>query len=116
MAKKPEKRYQTGAELAAAAGEPWPRRCGSPVRDGTPRRGRGRGPASGGCRSALLVVAAVLVLVGAGAVGAWKWWDTPGDAGVPRGRGSRPSRPAVPADIRADGKLIIGVNVPYAAQ
>jgi ABC-type amino acid transport substrate-binding protein len=60
------------------------------------------------------VVAGVLVVVGACAVAAWKWWE-PHEAaggGLP---GSVPAIAAtVPGDIRNTGKLVIGVNVPYA--
>lgn len=110
MAKKPEKRYQTGAELAAAA----KRALSAPVR--VTRSGRHTAARPGGGRrlpQRALVMAGVLVLVGAGAVGAWKWWDTRSTETFPEG--AVPAIAAsVPADLRADGKLVIGVNVPYA--
>lgn len=111
MAKKPDKRYQTGAELAAAAR----RALTAPVR--ATRSGRHTAARAVGGTGHLprraLVAAGVLVLVGAAAVGAWKWWDT--GSGQQWPDGAVPAIAAgVPADIRAAGKLVIGVNVPYA--
>ena len=110
MAKKPEKRYQTGAELAAAAR----RALSAPVR--VTGSGRHTAARTGGGRRLprrALVMAGVLVLVGAGAVGAWKWWDARSTKDFPEG--AVPAIAAsVPAEVRADGKLVIGVNVPYA--
>lgn len=110
MAKKPEKRYQTGAELAAAAR----RALSAPVR--VTGSGRHTAARTGGGRRLprrALVMAGVLVLVGAGAVGAWKWWDARSTEDFPEG--AVPAIAAsVPAEVRADGKLVIGVNVPYA--
>lgn len=110
MAKKPEKRYQTGAELTAAAR----RALSAPVR--VTGSGRHTAARSGGGRRLprrALVMAGVLVLVGAGAVGAWKWWDARSTEDFPEG--AVPAIAAsVPAEVRADGKLVIGVNVPYA--
>ncbi|MEN4477945.1 bifunctional serine/threonine-protein kinase/transporter substrate-binding domain-containing protein [Mycolicibacterium cosmeticum] len=113
MAKKPGKRYQTGAELAAAAR----RAVHTPVR--VTGSGRHSVPRGGGAARRVpqraLLAAGVLVLVGASAVAAWKWWD-PGKAVVADGPpGSVAAIAAtVPADIRDTGKLVIGVNVPYA--
>jgi ABC-type amino acid transport substrate-binding protein len=115
MSKKPAGRYQTGAELAAAA----KRALTSPVR--VTGSGRHTAARSGARRSGsqarlpqkALVVAGVLVLVGAGAVGAWKWWDSRSAVHWPPG--AVPAIAAgVPADIRAAGTLVVGVNVPYA--
>lgn len=113
MAKKPAKRYQTGAELAAAAR----RAVNTPVR--VTRSGRHsaqRAQARAGRRvpQRALVVAGVLVLVGACAVAAWKWWE-PHEAAGGGPPGSVPAIAAtVPGEIRDTGKLVIGVNVPYA--
>lgn len=59
------------------------------------------------------MVAGVLVLIGAGAVGAWKWWEAGSVQDFPDG--AVPAIAAsVPADLREGGTLLIGVNVPYA--
>lgn len=110
MSKKPVKRYQTGAELAAAA----KRALTAPVKViGSGRHTAAKSGARRNLPQRALVVAGVLVLVGAGAVGAWKWWDSRNVQEWPEG--AVPAIAAgVPADVRADGKLIIGVNVPYA--
>ncbi|GAS97227.1 extracellular solute-binding protein family 3 [Mycolicibacterium canariasense] len=111
MAKKPGKRYQTGAELAAAAR----RAVHTPARvTGSGRHSVQRGAGRRVPQRALLA-AGVLVLVGASAVAAWKWWD-PDKVVAPDGPpGSVAAIAAtVPADIRDAGKLVIGVNVPYA--
>ena len=113
MAKKPGKRYQTGAELAAAARQA----LSTPVRGVGSGRHSAPRTGTGGRRrmpQRALVVAGVLVLVGASAVAAWKWWE-PHEAVVAGLPGSVPAIAAtVPADIRDTGKLVIGVNVPYA--
>jgi ABC-type amino acid transport substrate-binding protein len=112
MAKKPGKRYQTGAELAAAAR----RAVDTPVRvTGSGRHGMQRNRVSSRrVPQRALVVAGVLVLVGASAVAAWKWWDP--DKMVADGPAGSVAAIAatVPADIRDTGKLVIGVHVPYA--
>ncbi len=55
----------------------------------------------------------MLAVVGAGAVAAWMWWDSRSAQDWPDG--AVPAIAAgVPADIREAGKLVIGVNVPYA--
>lgn len=119
MSKKPANRYQTGADLAAAAR----RALSSPVR--ITGSGRHTAARSAGARSATrpdggarlpqraLVVAGVLVLIGAGAVGAWKYWEARSVQDFPDG--AVPAIAAsVPADLRDGGPLVIGVNVPYA--
>jgi ABC-type amino acid transport substrate-binding protein len=131
MAKRPAKRYQTAAELAAAAR----RALNAPV----PKGGRSSGRHSAGrvktvgadgpklSKRSLLVSAGALALVAVCAVGAWQLW------GGPRRSDTRPASIAessappsvpvgsfaeiaqtVPENIRATGRLVIGVNVPYA--
>jgi ABC-type amino acid transport substrate-binding protein/predicted Ser/Thr protein kinase len=130
MAKKPGQRFQTGADLAAAAR----RALSAPIR-GTGRSGRhsaGRVPTSTRRRPSgrLVAIAAAVVLVAAfGTFGAWQLTGGPDrsdtrQAGV--ANSTAPPDPdlapgavasiaaTVPADIRASGRLIVGVNVPYA--
>jgi ABC-type amino acid transport substrate-binding protein/predicted Ser/Thr protein kinase len=128
MDKKPAKRYQTAGELAAAAR----RALNAPVRKAgssgrhSARRARavGRRRVS---RRALAVAGAGLVLIVVCAFGAWQWWgpghgqtrpaSVAGSSSAPSAAplGAVPSIAAtVPADIRATGRLVIGVNVPYA--
>jgi ABC-type amino acid transport substrate-binding protein len=130
MAKKPGRRYQTAGELAEAAR----RALAVPVRT-TGRSGRhsaGRGNAKtsrGGLSARTLALLGVAVLVGAALVfGAWHFWgerDKGGSAGPATtaatpgpGDGSGGPVPAiaatVPDDIKSTGKLVVGVNVPYA--
>ncbi|MDT5340047.1 MAG: hypothetical protein QOD90_5552 [Mycobacterium sp.] len=130
MAKKPGQRYQTGAELAAAAH----RALNAPVR-GTGRSGRHsarRVPTQGGWRPSRRIIAvasAVVVLAAVGTFGVVQWRNGTAD-GDPRQAAVEnstvppdPNLPAgavasiaatVPAEIRASGTLVIGVNVPYA--
>ncbi|WP_111511458.1 bifunctional serine/threonine-protein kinase/transporter substrate-binding domain-containing protein [Mycobacterium kyogaense] len=112
MAKKPEKRYQSAGELAAAAR----RAMTAPV----PRGGRGSRHAARPRRripvKALSAAAAVVVLA-AGAAGLWTWAPWRGTSETPEKLpdGAVASiAAAVPADIRETGRLVIGVNVPYA--
>lgn len=126
MAKKPEKRYQTAAELAGAAR----RALTAPV----PRSGRTSGrhiarPVTSTTRvpwRALAASSAALVLAGLCAFGAWQIWGAPGrdakpasvaESTLPPGtpEGEVPEIAAtVPPDIRSTGRLVIGVNTPYA--
>ncbi|MGV0836528.1 serine/threonine protein kinase StpK7 [Mycolicibacterium thermoresistibile] len=119
MAKKPGKRYPTASELAAAAR----RALATPVRAVS---GSGRHHHRRPTRRRLpvmLAAAGVVLLAGLFAVGAWMFR---GGAEEPRANladtGSQPGAApgavapiaeTVPADIRADGRLIVGVNVPY---
>ena len=130
MAKKPGQRYQTGAELAAAAR----RASNAPVR-GTGRSGRHsarRVEIQGGWRPSRRIVAvssAVALIAALGTFGVWQWRSgteggdpraaavenstVPPDPNLPAG--AVPSIAAtVPADVRASGRLVIGINVPYA--
>ena len=127
MAKKPAKRYQTAGELAAAAR----RALKTPVRTtGRLReafRGKRAGP--GVSQRALAMAAAVVLVAALGTFGAWQWLGRIGrrrcPAGERRGESSTATPVAVPGavpeiaatvpeDIRETGRLVIGVNVPYA--
>ncbi|MFB1295748.1 bifunctional serine/threonine-protein kinase/transporter substrate-binding domain-containing protein [Mycobacterium sp. pW049] len=113
MAKKPAKRYQTAGELAEAAKRALNapvRRTGSSSRHSAARAGRT------GSRKAVLVAGVAALVVAAGGIGLWQWapWKDDGDdAALPAG--AVPEIAAtVPADVRETGRLVIGVNVPYA--
>lgn len=128
MAKKPDERYQTAGELAAAARQA----LSAPVRKATTGSGRHAVPAKKirFPRKALLAAASVLLLAILG-VGIWQWRDASGRgsgapttlAGASTSEQASPAPAAgavpeiaatVPADIRATGRLAIGVNTPYA--
>jgi ABC-type amino acid transport substrate-binding protein/predicted Ser/Thr protein kinase len=115
MAKKPDKRYQTAGELAAAAR----RALNAPVRTARGSRHaarRARTPVRWS-RRALALAGAAVVLVAFCVFGAWQWWGAHqrGETSAAGPPGSVASIAAtVPADIRATGRLVIGVNVPYA--
>ena len=128
MAKKPIKRYQTAAQLAGAAR----RALTAPVPRARSIRTSGRhsAPVPTGHHStpwrALAVSSAVVVLAGLCAFGAWQLWGSPARDTKPVGvaestvpavapDGAVPQIAAtVPPDIRATGRLVIGVNTPYA--
>ncbi|MDX1888102.1 bifunctional serine/threonine-protein kinase/transporter substrate-binding domain-containing protein [Mycolicibacterium sp. 050158] len=130
MAKKPGQRFQSGAELAKAARTA----LLTPVR-GAGRSGRhsarriptGQRPRP--TRRVLAVVGAVVLVAALGTFGVWQWRSgtedvdprqaavanstAPPDPNLPPG--AVPSIAAtVPADVRATGQLVIGINVPYA--
>jgi ABC-type amino acid transport substrate-binding protein/predicted Ser/Thr protein kinase len=128
MAKKPAKRYQSAGELAAAT----QRALSVPVRT-SGRSGRHSAqPSAAGrrvSRRALVVSGAVVLVAALCGVGAWQLWggSNRGDARSASLAESSPSGPVeapngavpsiaatVPANIRATGRLVIGVNVPYA--
>ncbi len=126
MAKKPSKRYQTAAELAAAAR----RALNAPVRmAGSGRHSARRAAPTGRRVSGRMVAAAVAVavLVVAGGIGVWQWRGG-NDRAEPERMAESTSTATphpvpgavesiaatVPEDIRSTGRLIIGVNVPYA--
>ncbi|MCV7070578.1 transporter substrate-binding domain-containing protein [Mycobacterium rufum] len=112
MAKKPDKRFQTAGELAVAARRA-AQRTGAPGRQGFPARGPAEPPGSGqgpGRRGGRGVVAEA-------AIGLWRWapWGdgSSGEQNLPDGAVAAIAG-SVPADIRETGRLVIGVNVPYA--
>ena len=130
MAKKPGQRYQTGAELAAAA-----RRAANAPARGPGRSGRHsarRVTTQGGWRPTrrIIAITSVVVLIAAvGTFGVWQWRSgtesgdprqaavenstAPPDPNLPAGAVA-PIAAAVPADVRESGRLVIGINVPYA--
>jgi len=123
MAKKPLKRYQTAGELAAAAR----RALETPVRS-TGRSGKHSRQRPGGRSRRPLAIAAAVVLVAAiGTFGAWQLVGRSGGGDAkPAGVAESSATPApvagavpeiaasVPEEIRKAGRLVIGVNVPYA--
>lgn len=113
MAKKPAKRYQTAGELAEAAR----RALTAPVRRGGSGSRHSARTEPKKPKKSLLAAGAAAVVVALAAVGLWVWapWrDDAGDA-PPLPDGAVESiAAAVPADIRDTGRLVIGVNVPYA--
>ena len=110
MAKKPAKRYQSAGELAVAAR----RALNAPVRRARGSRHSARSDRRLPGRVLALAGAAAVVLA-ATAVGAWMWapWRDGGARDLPDGAIAHIAE-TVPADIRETGRLVIGVNVPYA--
>ncbi|GFM17580.1 MULTISPECIES: bifunctional serine/threonine-protein kinase/transporter substrate-binding domain-containing protein [Mycobacteriaceae] len=110
MAKKPAKRYQSAGELAVAAR----RALNAPVRRARGSRHSARSDRRLPGRVLALAGAAAVVLA-ATAVGAWMWapWRDAGAQDLPDGAIAHIAE-TVPADIRETGRLVIGVNVPYA--
>ena len=115
MAKDPDKRYQKAGELAAAAR----RALTAPVRVAGGSRHAAqptRASARWSGKAVALVGAAVLLVAGC-AFGAWQWWGahqrSNASAALPPGAVASIAA-TVPADIRATGRLVAGVNVPYA--
>jgi ABC-type amino acid transport substrate-binding protein/predicted Ser/Thr protein kinase len=123
MAKKPGKRYQTAGELAAAAR----RALETPVRT-TGRSGKHSKQRSRGVSRRAMAIAASVVLVAAvSTFGVWQWRSGPGRGDTrPASMAETTETPAaapgavpeiaatVPDGIRDTGRLVIGVNVPYA--
>lgn len=125
MAKNPSKRYQSAGALAAAARAA----LAVPVRS-TGRSGRHsaqRVPTRVRVSKKVAAIAgATLVVAALGAVGVWQLRDD-GSGRVANVAGSAGSGPVqvptgavdaiartVPSEIRDSGRLVIGVNVPYA--
>lgn len=128
MAKEPAKRYRSGAELAEAAQRaltaPVPRPGQRKSRHSAPRAHAraGRRP-----RQMFVAVGVSVVLLAASAFAAWQirggQQEGTRTAGITQST-APPGDPGpgaiaaiadtVPADIRESGRLIVGVNVPYA--
>jgi ABC-type amino acid transport substrate-binding protein/predicted Ser/Thr protein kinase len=122
MAKKPAKRYQTAGELAAAAR----RSQETPVRT-TGRSGKhSRQRSQGVSKRAMAIAAAVVLMAAVGTFGVLQWRGSRGGDTRPASVAESSATPApvtgavqeiaatVPEDIRKTGRLVIGVNVPYA--
>ncbi len=125
MAKKPGQRYASAGEVAAAARQALTarvRRAGSSGRHALAEPQPHR-------RRALFAAAAAMVLVAAAGVGVWQWQTADNRSSgatslagtasssepLPQATGAVPSIAAtVPAALRDSGRLIVGVNIPYA--
>ncbi|MCV7345388.1 bifunctional serine/threonine-protein kinase/transporter substrate-binding domain-containing protein [Mycolicibacterium rhodesiae] len=125
MAKKAAQRYASAGELAAAARQALTariRKTGSSGRHvlAEPRPHR---------RRAFAAIGAAVVLVAAAGIGAWQWQGSDNRSSsatslagtasssqpLPQADGAVPSIAAlVPAKIRESGRLVVGVNIPYA--
>jgi ABC-type amino acid transport substrate-binding protein len=128
MSKKPARRYQSAGEMAAAARAALNVPVRSTGRSGRHSAGRVKQSSGRGLSARTLAVLGAAVLVGAALVfGVWHFWGGR-DGGGPSGPTSVAATPGapddsgvvpaiaatLPADIKASGRLIVGVNVPYA--
>jgi ABC-type amino acid transport substrate-binding protein len=130
MAKKPDKRYQTAGELATAAREALAAPVRLSVRSGRHSARRVKVPVRRRMtRRVLAAAGAGVVLVAVAASVAWQVNSGPDRTRAPRQvvvaedtATSTPPTPGavpeiaatVPTEIRESGRLVIGVNVPYA--
>ena len=122
MAKDPDKRFQTGRALSAAVRQA--------IEAPRVRADRGRGarhsaPRAGAehpnRRRALLTAALAALLIAVCAFAAWQLRGASGGGGQQADGDTAPTLGAVPsiaatvpADIKSGGRLVIGVNLPYA--
>jgi ABC-type amino acid transport substrate-binding protein len=129
MAKKPDKRYQTAGELAAAARQALNARARTTGGSGRHSARRARAAAGRGLSvRAFTILGAAVVLGAALMFGAWHFWGGR-DGGGSTGPASTAAEPGpsddsggpvpaiaatLPADIKNSGRLTVGVNVPYA--
>jgi ABC-type amino acid transport substrate-binding protein/predicted Ser/Thr protein kinase len=126
MAKKPAQRYASAGELAAAARQVLTARV---RRGGSSGRHAVAAASAPHRRRVLFAVGAAVLLVAAAGVGAWQWRGSDGRSSsatslagtasssqpLPPADGAVPAIAAtVPAKIRDSGRLIVGVNIPYA--
>ena len=127
MAKKPDKRYQTAGELAAAARQALGTRVRAAGGSGRHSAGRAKPVSRGVSGRTVAILGAAVLLVSALVFGAWHFWNGRDDGGSAGPTTSTPPGssedsggvvPAIaatlPADIKDSGRLTVGVNVPYA--
>ncbi|WP_445166962.1 bifunctional serine/threonine-protein kinase/transporter substrate-binding domain-containing protein [Mycolicibacterium sp. Dal123E01] len=126
MAKKPDQRYQSAGQLAAAARQALTTRVRKAGGSGRHALAAAPQPRR---RRAVFAAGAAVLLVAATAIGAWQWQASDSKSSgatslAATASSSEPTPPAqgavasiaatVPAKIRDSGRLIVGVNIPYA--